>query len=154
MYRWSLGSALIASAWLAGCGSGDDTAAPPPSFGGALPPSTGMTDGTPSSAAPQAEAPGAPAGTTAPRTSTEGTNPDLGLTPTEPPPAATEPPPTDVPEGPAVIFGNGRVLGDDCTLVCADASTDANPQGQTDGWGFERGRSCLTPQSSLALESE
>ena len=58
-------------------------------------------------------------------------------------PAAEEP---ALPE-----MGNGRQVNGACTLVCSDASTDADRSGVTDGWGFERGRSCLTPESALAL---
>jgi len=39
--------------------------------------------------------------------------------------------------------GTGVLINGTCTLVCADASTDADSSGATDGWGFERGVSCV-----------
>src|SRR5690606_16409883 len=85
----------------------------------------------------------------------EGMSPELGLDPGAPPPPAESETPVvdpDLPEG--VLFGNGRVVGGACTLVCTDDSTDPDAAGQTDGWGFESGRSCLVPQSELTLSSE
>jgi mannan endo-1,4-beta-mannosidase len=131
--------------WLAGCGAGDDTSAAPPAFA-----PVSEDTGTPAPGAPEAQPnPLAPA-----NPSPEGANPGLGLEPGASPPSTGQPIEPEQPEVPALLFGNGRIVGADCTLVCADASTDPNPQGQTDGWGFERGRSCLTPGSELALESE
>jgi mannan endo-1,4-beta-mannosidase len=80
-------------------------------------------------------------------------NPDLGLDPTEPDPSNT---PTDVaPEVPVeeVDVNNGRIVGGNCTLVCSNGSTDPDAQGLTDGWGYESSRSCITPESELALAS-
>ncbi|HTV21571.1 MAG TPA: cellulase family glycosylhydrolase [Polyangiaceae bacterium] len=145
-----LAQSVLGLAWLAGCGAGDDTGAPAPPFEGAAPvdgvpmmPASGMNE--PSTNAPS------------PNAGSEGTDPGLGLEPSQPAPGTGETPTPEQPEAPAVpglLFGNGRVIGDDCTLVCVDASTDPDAQGLTDGWGFERGRSCLTPESALALESD
>jgi len=48
-------------------------------------------------------------------------------------------------EGPesASTPGTGVLINGMCTLVCADASTDADSNGATDGWGYERGVSCV-----------
>src|SRR5688572_19518285 len=140
---------FVGLVWLAGCGSGDDTSATPPAFAETLP--AVDASGTPPSGSPEAQpSPTAPSTNPSP----EGTDSGLGLEPGAAPPGAGEPAEPEQPEVPALLFGNGRIVGADCTLVCADASTDPDAQGQTDGWGFERGRSCLTPQSDLALENE
>ena len=55
---------------------------------------------------------------------------------------------------PGIALGNGRLVDGTCTPVCADASTDPDAQGVTDGWGYERDRSCLVPDSDLELEGE
>ena len=39
----------------------------------------------------------------------------------------------------------GVVVDGTCKLLCADASTDADASGATDGWGFEAGQSCVVP---------
>ncbi len=93
------------------------------------------------------------------------------LTPLPTPPAAGETPngeATDTDVGlnpvdriavdgvlpPGIAIGNGRVIEGTCTAVCSDASTDADAQGVIDGWGYERDRSCLVPDSDLELEGE
>ena len=37
------------------------------------------------------------------------------------------------------------MVDDVCTPLCADASTDPDETGATDGWGFENGASCVVP---------
>jgi mannan endo-1,4-beta-mannosidase len=135
--------ALMALSCLAGCGGGDETGAPPPPFTDGTPAADGASvDTTPT--APMMDAPAAtdtPAGR-------EDTTSDIGRDPTEPTPPAIDP---ELPPG--VQFGNGRIVGGSCTLVCVDASTDPDAQGSTDGWGYERDRSCLVPDSALAIQS-
>lgn len=46
------------------------------------------------------------------------------------------------PDTPSVP-GTGVLINGSCTLVCSDASTDADAAGATDGWGYERGVSCV-----------
>jgi hypothetical protein len=41
--------------------------------------------------------------------------------------------------------GSGVLVGGNCTLVCLDDTSDADDAGATDGWGWERGQSCLVP---------
>jgi mannan endo-1,4-beta-mannosidase len=65
-----------------------------------------------------------------------------------------EPVPVDGVLPPGIQIGNGRVVDGTCTTVCSDASTDPDAQGATDGWGYERERSCLVPDSDLELEGE
>lgn len=132
MQRSFVCQALIAAICLAGCGSGEDHAAPS-AFGGAVPTPAGVGMDAPPVAAPAPVGPAAGMGN-------EGIDPDLELAP------------GTAPDG--VQFGNGRSIGDECTLVCSDASSDADGQGNTDGWGFESNRSCLTPDSALALEAD
>ena len=80
----------------------------------------------------------------------EGTPEDLGLDPSSLPPA-TEGPSEPPPPTPSPALGNGRLVGTDCTPVCADASTDPDAQGVSDGWGYELDQSCLVPGSPLEL---
>jgi mannan endo-1,4-beta-mannosidase len=127
--------ALVAI-YLLGCGGGDDG-------DGAqqFPGMAGASDGsTPSDTTP-------PATPDMPNTSdmaagAEGTDPDLELDPTQPEQTTTPP---------IVTGGNGRLVNGNCTLVCANDLTDPDASGQTDGWGYESSRSCLTPESQLAL---
>lgn len=51
------------------------------------------------------------------------------------------------PENPSTP-GSGTLVGTTCTLVCMDASTDADASGVTDGWGWERGQSCVVSGSA------
>ena len=145
MQRMSVfGQALAAAVYLVGCGSGDDSGAEPPAFPDTNTPPVQTPEDT--GTEPDGDTPGAtdmPAGN-------EGMDPDLGLDPSETPDEQT-PPEVDpvVPE----VINNGRIVGGNCTLVCLDASTDPDAQGVTDGWGFEQSRSCLTPESQLALTS-
>jgi len=137
----------MGSLWLAGCGAGDDTGANPPVFVETPPAGEGATAPGP------AEMPANPA---EPGAGAEASNPDLGLAPSAPPGASaptTPEQPTTPALPPGLLFGNGRLVGGACTFVCSNASTDPDAQGQTDGWGFERGRSCLTPESQLALQN-
>jgi mannan endo-1,4-beta-mannosidase len=133
--------AWVAALYLAGCGSGDDDGAAPAPLGGVSPTPAGA--GSIDPAAPGA----APPGSGSMGAGAEGVDPDLGLEPSDPGTATPETP------APVAAGGNGRLVGGACTLVCLDDSTDPDAQGQTDGWGFERDRSCLTPQSELALSS-
>lgn len=131
---------LVAAVYLAGCGGGDDGAATP-GFAPGFPSAGGADPGAPPAAPPTTDEgvapdPSAEAGS-------EGMNPDLGLAPSDP-----EAPTPELPAG--IEFGNGRIVDGSCTLVCADASTDPDAAGVTDGWGYESGRSCLTPASQLA----
>lgn len=41
--------------------------------------------------------------------------------------------------------GTGVLINGSCTLVCTDASTDPDAAGAVDGWGYERGVSCVVP---------
>ena len=134
---------LVAAIYLVGCGSGDDTEPETPPF--EAPPMTTTPDpAAPNTADPApSTADGASGG--------EGTDPGLDLDPEGPPAAGQEP---DEPLVPGVMFGNGRVVNGMCTLVCANDTTDPDAQGVTDGWGFESGRSCLVPESMLALNNE
>jgi mannan endo-1,4-beta-mannosidase len=138
-----MGSVALVLAHLAGCGAGDggdDT--PPPFSGGANPP-----DGTGMGAVPSSEnAASDPATPEEPSSPGEGMNPDIDLEPTD---SASEPSAPIDTGIPGVQFGNGRIVGGNCTLVCGDASTDPDAQGNTDGWGYERDRSCLVPGSAL-----
>ncbi len=144
MQRMSFVCQALVAAYLAGCGSGDDTDPTSPAFDGVnASPDAAGTSGDPAAPGTAATPPdpgdmGAGA---------EAVDTDLGLAPSDPnaPGAA--------PQTPAPLGGNGRLVGGACTLVCTDDSTDPDAQGQTDGWGFERDRSCLTPQSALALSS-
>lgn len=134
---------LVAAVYLAGCGGGDDGMSAPgfdPGLPSGEPPAPAAPAPTPDGAAP---APNLEAGS-------EGMDPDLGLAPSEPASPSTQTPTLP----PGIQFGNGRIVDGSCTLVCADASTDPDATGTTDGWGYESGRSCLTPESPRALESE
>src|SRR5689334_8220782 len=111
---------LVAAAYLAGCGGGDDGPAAPGFDPGA--PGADSIDPGPSEAPipepvpdPSAEAGG------------EGMPPDLGLDLAAPAPTT---PDTSTPElPPGIQFGNGRIIDGSCTLVCADASTDPDAAG-------------------------
>lgn len=131
------------AAYLAACGSGDDSSALPPGFDG-LTSEPDTAAGTP---APPAD-PAPPGGTGETGAGGEDVDPELGLDPSSPAPDGAEPPAPDGLSG-----GNGRLVGGECTLVCADGSTDPDAQGATDGWGFERNRSCLVPGSPLEAMS-
>jgi len=135
--------------YLVGCGGGDDGAAAPGFDPGVVPSGGGSAPGAAPTLDPPPDANAAPDATT--EVSTEGMDPDLGLEPAEPAPTTPETPAPELPPG--IQFGNGRIVGGNCTLVCADASTDPDAAGVTDGWGYESGRSCLTPESQPALES-
>jgi hypothetical protein len=130
----------MAVVYLAGCGGGDD--------GGQTPTFGGPSD-SPMPGAGVNEPPAVPGVPNLPPSDTtagvEGTDPNLGLDPSAP----AQP---DLP--PAVTGGNGRLVDGNCTLVCASDLTDPDASGQTDGWGFESSRSCLTPESQLALNNE
>jgi hypothetical protein len=43
--------------------------------------------------------------------------------------------------------GTGVTVSGTCTLVCLDDLTDDDGTGATDGWGWERGLSCVVPGS-------
>jgi mannan endo-1,4-beta-mannosidase len=133
--------ALVAAVYLAGCGSGDDAGATPPvsnaESGGAG--TTGDTTEPGAPVTPGSDEMGAGA---------EGVDPGLGLAPADPGGPAPQTPAPDAVQG-----GNGRLVGGACTLVCADASTDPDAQGQIDGWGFESNRSCLVPGSPNELQN-
>jgi cellulase (glycosyl hydrolase family 5) len=138
MLRTGFVCQALVAVYLLGCGGGDDgDGGLPPSFPGA--PST--SDGsTPNTDTPPAS-PDVP-GTTDMQAGSEGTDPNLDLDPTQPEQPAAPP---------AVTGGNGRLVNGACTLVCSSDLTDPDASGQTDGWGFESNRSCLTPESQLAL---
>ena len=142
-----VGRALAAAVYLAGCG-GDEGGAETAAFD---PNGTGSEGGAPVQPSPSEPPSAAPPSDG--EASAEGMAPDLGLDPGAAPPAATAPeaPAAELPPG--IQFGNGRVIDGGCTLVCADASTDPDAAGATDGWGYESGRSCLTPESQPAIES-
>lgn len=141
----SVSHALVGIFYLAGCGSDGGGSAALPPYGG---PVIDMGDPEMGAAGEPAEALEAPAEVPA---NAEGMTPDIGLGPQP----APMPPGAIDPQQPAGIqLGNGRLLGDDCTLVCADSSSDADAGGNIDGWGYERDRSCITPESQLALEAE
>jgi mannan endo-1,4-beta-mannosidase len=129
--------ALVAAVYLAGCGGDGESA---PAFDGTAPTEGGAGMSAAPAAPPSGEAPAPEMGAGA-----EGMDPAIDLAPAAP--DAIDP---MVPGAP---IGNGRIVGGACTLVCTDASTDPDGQGQTDGWGFESNRSCLTPQSDLALQN-
>jgi hypothetical protein len=137
--------ALVAAAYLSGCGSGDDAGAAP--AGSTIPPAV---PGTGAPVDPENPGNEAPPGENA--TGAEGIDADIGLDPTQPDPGV---PPEGAPEVPveAVDPNNGRIVGGSCTLVCTSDATDADAQGVTDGWGYESSRSCITPASDLALSS-
>lgn len=133
--------------YLGGCGGGDgDGVAAPPFDGGDADAMSGGDGERPSQPASDIDpAAPAPAGSAE---GSEGTDPALGLDPMAP----TAPLDPTLPAG--AELGNGRVVDGTCTLVCADGATDADAQGVSDGWGFERDRSCLVPDSELELEGE
>src|SRR5688572_30126200 len=148
MQRASLAcQALMAVVYLMGCGSGDDSGTSPPFVGAAETPSpVGDTPADPSS--PDSEVP--PGDTAA---GNEGQNPDLGLDPSDPAAPTDGTPPEVAPEVPVeeIDPNNGRLVGGSCTLVCSSDATDADAQGVLDGWGYESSRSCITPESQMAL---
>jgi mannan endo-1,4-beta-mannosidase len=142
--------ALAGMLYLAGCGGGDgEDGAPKPFAGAPALDGSGMGEALPSAgdAAVNAPAMGAPA-------ASEGMNPDLAAPGALPSGAEPSAPGAVDPALPGVQFGNGRIVGSACTLVCADASTDPDAQGNTDGWGYESDRSCLVPDSALALAGQ
>lgn len=131
--------------YLAACG-GDTSGATAPGF---------MGPGFVGDVQPEAAAPTDPAGSGAEpgvAGEGEGTPQNVGLEPAAPAPMG-EPPPV-MPDTSPVALGNGRVVGTACTLVCADASTDPDGQGISDGWGYELDQSCLVPGSELELAGE
>gem|GEM_PF-840140 len=139
--------ALVGLSFLAGCGSGP--AAPP--FGDANAEDTNVEEGAlPSQPAPEM-APAVPAATDSAGEG-EGANPAIGLAPAAPIAEGADGPAPTLPTG--VDIGNGRVVEGTCTPVCVDGSTDPDAQGVNDGWGYERDRSCLVPDSELELEGE
>jgi hypothetical protein len=147
MQRSSLVSqVLMAAVYVLGCGGSDDSGADSPMFG-----DTGADEASPEG---ESSAPGttSPPGATPEAPSGEEPDPNIGVSPSEPV-SPTQPPVSTVPPVPGTTFGNGRVVGNACTLVCSNDLTDPDAAGLTDGWGFESGRSCLTPQSELALNS-
>lgn len=139
----SVGYALVGILSLAGCGGGDDGDAVVPPFNGAVVDSDNPNPGA-TGEQPVPDAPG-----------NEGANADgtgpVGLTPE---PAPTNPDAVDPQAPPGLQLGNGRLIDGACTLVCANGSTDPDAAGVTDGWGYERDRSCLVPESQLELDSE
>jgi len=139
---------VLSVVFIAACGSGDESDPVVPRFMG-----PGLMEGEPPPASGAPEAPGAtdPSdGSAGPGIDAdgEGMPEDLGLVPAAPAPADA---PAVMPGAPPDGLGNGRLVGTTCTLVCADASTDADAQGNIDGWGFEFDQSCLVPGSELEL---
>jgi mannan endo-1,4-beta-mannosidase len=137
MLRTGFVCQALVAVYLLGCGGSDDG-------DGSRPPAFPSTPGTEGAANPNdidtPASPGVPS--TGMEAGAEGTDPNLELDPTDPEQPATPP---------VVTGGNGRLVNGNCTLVCANDLTDPDASGQTDGWGFESSRSCLTPESQLAL---
>lgn len=142
-----LGQAAVAAFVLAACGGGDEMSGMPfDEFEGdsmqnpGEPGDTTEPSGTDDTQGPPVDG--------APTDSNEGMDPGIDIAPTEPAPTDMLP---DVMLPPGVLYGNGRLVNGACTLVCLDDSTDPDAAGMVDGWGFEQNRSCLTPESTLAV---
>lgn len=129
---------LAGSLVLAGCGAGADRGDAGPIFmEGSASDSAGMDMNAPGVSSPSAAG-------------GEDPSPDIGLDPS----ASLDPALPAEPMAPEVPLDNGRIVDGTCTLVCADASTDPDDRGATDGWGFESDQSCLVPGSDLELGGE
>jgi len=140
---------MLAVCYLAACGdeSGDDSGNAEPGTMSAVPPvdeaaTSPAPDGMSAGEGDEAAADG------------ESLPEDLGLDPASPPPATGESSPDPIAQPPSPELGNGRIVGTECTPVCADASTDPDARGITDGWGYELDQSCLVPGSQLEIGNQ
>lgn len=136
----ALSSALLGMAVaLSGCSGG----AVEPASEGPLPfdPMSENAGSDPVDGAEEAPAPGTSQNEPG---NTEG-NPDPMLVEADPNP---NPAPTTPPPG--LMPGPGFFIGETCFAPCDSDASDADAMGVTDGFGFERGQSCVVPGSESA----